>query len=120
MEFYIEKKHVSRKNRVCECCGGGIAIGDVYWRETGKYEGYFFSRALHDICHGMEILYCNDIDTEFSWDDVNDHARETVCYDCEHGFYHEDDEGFVECPYINEKTCPRWVEKFSSAKEIQS
>lgn len=45
MSFYSEQhiKH-SRKAHTCSLCGKEIPVGDPYVRETGKYDGDFFSR----------------------------------------------------------------------------
>ena len=96
-EFYNEKQHTARKEHICEMCGGVIKVGEKYWNEVGKYNGEFFSRALHDICHKMEREFCCEVDTEFSWDDITEYIQETYCTKCCHYFVNEDKEDYTEC-----------------------
>lgn len=83
MEFYSERKSIARKVHTCELCGGKISPGETYYRETGKWDGDFFSRALHAHCHFMEQDYCCEVDNEFSWDDITDYIADTYCCDYE-------------------------------------
>lgn len=99
MEFYSESEHRAIKEHVCACCNRKINPGDMYFRESGKWCGDFFTRALHPSCHFMEVKYCNDIDNEFSWDGVTDHIQDVICGECEHAACHDDLPGWKECPY---------------------
>lgn len=118
MEFYSEKHVTARKAHICEMCKETIPVGTPYWRESGKFNGDFFSRSLHDHCHGMEAEYCTEVDTEFSWDEIIDYIAEKHCQNCEHSYLHEDKEGWTECPYMDVTEC-RKLRKLYQCKEIE-
>lgn len=105
MEFYNEKWATATKQHNCECCGKEIKIGERYHKESGKYDGEFFSRALCSNCAEIEADYCANIDNEFLWDEIIDYARDTFCVNCQHKEKDEDgdcDYLLGECPYIKE------------------
>lgn len=106
MEFYSERQVTARKPHVCEMCGGKIVPGEAYYRENGKWEGDFFSRALHTHCHLMEMEYCCEVDNEFSWDDIADYIADTYCCDCEHAACNDDRDDWTECEY-HVTDCPK-------------
>lgn len=107
MEFYSETHITARKEHVCELCGEIIHIGEAYWRESGKFEGDFFSRCLHEHCHEMEREYCEEVDTEFSWDCITDHVADKHCISCEHSGTRDDEEGWTDCPYTSVTECKK-------------
>ncbi|MGN1338831.1 MAG: hypothetical protein ACI4WS_00930 [Oscillospiraceae bacterium] len=100
MEFYSESKHRSRKKRFCELCGRVINAGDYYYSERGKFEGEFFSRDMHVHCHNIEQEFCNEVDNEFSWDQITDYIQDNYCTNCEN--WEERDCFVTECPKIIE------------------
>ena len=114
-EFYDEHQHTARKEHICEMCGGVINVGEKYWNEVGKYEGEFFSRALHNICHQMEREFCSEVDCEFSWDEITEYIQETYCTKCPHHWRHEDEDDYVECTTTVHK-CP-FIRKAMEADE---
>lgn len=109
MEFYSEAKVTARKEHVCEMCGGKILPGEVYYRENGKWEGEFFSRALHVQCHLIETDYCCEVECEFSWDSLMDYAQDEFCSGCEHAACNDDIEGWTECTH-SVTDCPKILE----------
>jgi hypothetical protein len=109
MEFYDESKHKSRKERVCEMCGGPIHVGDYYYSERGKFNGEFFSRDMHVHCHNMEQDFCDKIDNEFSWEQIIDYIQDAYCYKCDKS---------EDCN-ICISDCPILKTKFSDQEEPQ-
>jgi hypothetical protein len=105
MEFYSESSHVARKPHVCEMCCGTIHPGERYYRENGKWEGEFFTRALHEHCHLMEADYCSEVDNEFSWDEIIDYISDIYCRKCPHSPCHDDLPDWTECEY-SVTSCP--------------
>lgn len=82
MEFYNESKHVSQKERMCELCFNKINVGEEYWSERGKYEGIFFTRALHNKCHDIEVECRNIIEDELDYEDIMDYIENKYCNKC--------------------------------------
>ncbi len=118
MEFYSERICTARKQHECEMCGKPIKAGEVYGRETGKFYGDFFSRALHVHCQNMEHEYCQNVDTEFSWDAITDYIQESECYKCEHSAQRDDEPDWTECEYSTVCECPKLIEKYGGAEEL--
>lgn len=112
MEFFSESRHKSRKERTCEMCGGDIHTGEYYYSERGKFNGEFFSRDMHVCCHNMESEFCEEVDNEFSWDEILDYVREKHCGNCEHAACNDDREDWEECPYGWITECPKIMEKY--------
>ena len=104
-EFFSERLLKSQKEHICEMCNKKINLGNYYYRESGKWDGGFFSRALHVQCHLMEVDYCTEVDCEFSWDDIVDYIAAEYCSVCEHSPQREDEEGWTECK-DDIYTCP--------------
>lgn len=100
MEFYSESENKARKEYTCELCKKTIRQGERYFRETGKFNGCFFDRALHTQCHLMEADYCYNVDCEFTWDDITEYIIDEYCSRCE--CREADDCQFLvtECPKI--------------------
>lgn len=100
MSFYSEQhiKH-SRKAHTCSLCGKEIPVGDPYVRETGKYDGDFFNRTVHTHCHYMEVQFCSEVDSEFTWDDILDYFVYEYCDTCPHSWQNDYLPNYVECPY---------------------
>ena len=116
MEFYSESKHKSSKERICELCGMVINKGDYYYSERGKFEGEFFSRDMHVHCHNMEYEFCEEVDNEFSWDEITDYIQDKYCSECEHAACNDDQEDWAECDfYVTE--CPKLVKQFSDKED---
>ena len=106
IELWNESMPKARREHKCECCGGAIKRGDKYKREWGKYDGEFFTRALHLRCAAFERVYCANVENEFTWDDIDDYIRDVYCPQCPH--YDEDDgctstEGIYDCAYLGER-----------------
>lgn len=96
MEFYNVTTPKARKRHVCEACGRVIEVGETYQRETGKWEGDFFSRAQCLDCANVMDYWTTHLATEneFDYDGVQDDIREKFCYDCAHGWHSGEDD----CP----------------------
>ena len=109
MEFYSEAMVKARKRHVCEMCGKDIQPGELYYRENGKWEGDFFSRALHVQCHLMEMDYCAEVECEFTWDSIEYYIDDAYCCDCVHSTRNEDMDGWTDCPY-RVTDCPKILE----------
>lgn len=106
MEFYSETCQTARKEHFCEMCGKKIKPGETYFRENGKWDGCFFSRALHVQCHLLECDYCAEVDNEFTWTGITDWAFDVYCDECEHSPRFDDQEGWTDCTeYVT--TCPK-------------
>ena len=108
MEFWNERTPKARKEHTCALCGGKIIRGEKYARETGKWYGDFFTRALHLRCAAFEREYCPNVDNEFTWDDIDEYIREVHCPKCPH--YDEEEgctvnESIYKCAYLEEKFC---------------
>lgn len=116
MEFYNESKHKSRKKRVCELCGHVINVGDYYYSERGKFEGYFFSRDMHVHCHYIESEFCSEVDDEFSWEEITDYIQDNYCRDCEHAACNDDRDDWTECNYFVTE-CPKLIKQFSGEED---
>ena len=96
MEFYTCKFSKARKPHKCHICGLEIAPGELYYRESGMWEGDFFDRCTCKVCDRARQEYL-DTSTENEYDDwsISDNVKETLCYgrkkagkcedDCDHG-----------------------------------
>lgn len=105
MEFYNESHPRARKVHKCEACRREIKPGEVYCRQTGKWEGDFFSRAWCSDCELVMEYYFNRLssESEFDYDDVEYALQEAFCYGCEHGQRQKDDcerKSLWHCPTI--------------------
>lgn len=113
LEFYDDTYiHSARKPHICEYCKDTINPGESYYQEKGKFDGEFFCRSLHPVCHGMEVEFCSEIDNEFCWDEITDYVKDSVCWNCIHSIKNEDADGWTECPYKILQDCPQIIEKF--------
>jgi hypothetical protein len=117
MEFYSERISTARKQHRCEMCGKAIEIGETYGRESGKFYGDFFTRALHIHCQNMEHEYCNEVDSEFTWDAITDYIQDIFCYDCEHSARRDDEPEWTDCPYMTVCECPKVIENYSGIEK---
>lgn len=107
MEFYSETHLIARKEHRCEMCDEAIPVGTAYWRETGKFDGEFFTRRIHEHCYEMMTEYCAEVDTEFFWDDITAYVAEKHCETCEHSALYDEEEGWTECPYFDVTECEK-------------
>lgn len=107
MEFYREKKQTARLEHVCAMCSWAIEEGTKYYRENGKYNGRFFSRCLHIHCHNMECEYCDEVDNEFSWEDIVEYIEDKYCSICEIS---------EECR-MHVSICPKLIKQFSDKED---
>lgn len=100
LEFFNESTHRSRKERVCECCGKTIQVGETYTNQRGKYEGDFFARDLCLPCEAILDSFCRNVDNEFAWDEVAEYAQNCVCWSCQK--YADDccDAPTLQCPIV--------------------
>lgn len=116
MEFYNEKIVTARTEHKCECCGKTIAVGEKYCRQNGKWEGDFFSRAYCITCDGVVGDYCCEVDNEFDYEAVADHAQEKFCQNCPNRNRDTDEECelfVISCPKVIEY----YKQRFDKAKE---
>ncbi len=111
MEFYDERSLTAKKQHTCELCGQEIKPGERYFRETGKWCGEFFSRALHEHCHFMEVEYCAEVDNEFTWTEIMEYVADVYCRKCPHHPSHDDLPDWTDCNRIV-TDCPRIKELF--------
>lgn len=80
--------------------------GEKYYRESGKWEGEIFSRALHTHCYLMEKEYCCEVDNEFTYDEILDYIAETYCGGCGHAACNEGRDDYTECEHLV-TDCPK-------------
>lgn len=80
MSFWNSRKLKARKEHKCMYCRKGIAIGEMYWRETGTFENDFNDYCLDEICKNAVAKF-HDSGDELGWlfDDLTE-------------------EGVLECP----------------------
>lgn len=104
MDFYNSTFNKARKVHECECCGRLIEKGQHYFRQRGKFYGEFFDRCICIICEGVMNDFCSEVENEFSYDQLHDHAQYACCDYCG---LHEDD-----CPYECRMNCPKVIQKF--------
>jgi len=84
MEFFTDKIHKARKVHKCELCCQKISIGENYHRQSGKYEGDFFDRCLHDHCENIISTFCSENhESEYSPDWIVDWLSDLYCHSCE-------------------------------------
>jgi len=107
MEFWREQTLKARKPHKCEMCGGEIKPGEKYNRELGKFDGAFFTRALHIRCAEFEADFCSYGECEFMWDEIYDFIVDKNCRVCPH-FDSEDGDcrnghDIYNCPLLTEK-----------------
>lgn len=106
MDFYNSRKHIAKKEHICEMCGEKINVGEKYYRQSGKFDGEFFDRKLHIHCGNMMEEFCGEVDNVFSWDEVTDYIQDNYCFDCKGKEYLE------ECD-LNVTSCPKIKKLFS-------
>lgn len=103
MEFYSESRYKSRKERTCECCNSKINIGDNYSNQRGKWEGEFFQRDLCLTCANAISVFCSEVDDEFDYSEIEEDARERVCYDCDKNYDETcEEECAMRCPKVKQ------------------
>ena len=104
LEFMSSSSPIARKSHRCEACGGEIKPGEQYIRESGKWEGAFFTRAWCQSCNRVMQFYFTHlaVEQEFDYDDVLYDLSEHFCSKCDHGSNREDDceESIWHCPII--------------------
>ena len=97
MEFYTEKMVKARKQHRCHICGCEISIGEVYSRESGKYDGAFFDRCTCGDCYNHRDEYCSEVEPEYDDWAICDYLQEAYCLrictdeemgDCERNVWH--------------------------------
>lgn len=105
MEFYNERFYTAKKDYTCDCCNNPIKASDKYWRQVGKFDGHFFTRALHERCAKLVNEYCSLVDNEWGdWSDIYYFGVEEFCSSCP---YWDDDES--ECTVnLDIFTCPQF------------
>lgn len=84
MEFYTENIRRAKKSHKCDLCGNQISIGEKYHRQSGKYDGEFFDRCLHERCNNIISTYCKE-NNEQEYDEwsIEDWLSDSYCYCCE-------------------------------------
>lgn len=62
----------ARKARACPECRGEIAVGQAYCRETGRWEGDFYTRIRCMPCHAFVERYVASMraNSSLNWDEV--------------------------------------------------
>lgn len=83
-EFHDVTKPKARKQHRCEECGRTIAVGQVYERCSGKFDGDFYSTKTCLPCAEIaEAFYCEGRITGNLWDDMEDVMDQltTSCFD---------------------------------------
>lgn len=50
MNFYRDEKPIAKKAHVCDWCRKRIEIGELYYRQCGKWDGDFFTAKYHIKC----------------------------------------------------------------------
>lgn len=85
LEFYTDRVYKAKKVHKCDLCGHEIVIGEKYHRQSGKYEGDFFDRCIHEHCNNIITEFCSkNNENEYSPDWIVDWLSDLYCYDCEH------------------------------------
>ena len=86
MEFYFSRiVKLSKKPHQCFVCNSIISAGSRYVRESGKYQGEFFSRCSCISCysHVTEHLRASG-ENEFDIDGIVEDVQERFCLHCDH------------------------------------
>ena len=123
MEFFTSKIVTAKRQHTCEACGTTIAIGEKYRKETGKWEGDFFSRAWCSDCSNIMDYYFDFLTTECEFDywEVQDNICEKFCYPCKHGMENDDDcpqeYDFWHCPSIQQQIKQAYASKQTIIRE---
>lgn len=93
MEFFNDTRNVARKPHKCEACGRTIEAGELYRRQSGKWEGDFFTRAWCCDCEAIMEYYFEHIamESEFDYWEVQDEIADRFCHACPHGGNGDDD-----------------------------
>ena len=104
MEFISTTNPMAKKVHKCEACGVEINPGERYRRDSGKWEGEFFTRAWCAKCERVLNYYFDflSVEQEFDYDDVLYDMADHFCCSCEHGTNGEDDceQSIWHCPII--------------------
>jgi hypothetical protein len=83
LDFFTDLTPKAKKEHKCEMCRGVILPGEKYHRQSGKYDGEFFDRKLHNSCNNIITTYCSENgESEFEYDGIDDWLRDVYCYDC--------------------------------------
>ena len=86
LEFYTDVVRKARKVHKCNLCYQSILAGEQYHRQSGKYEGEFFDRCIHEHCNSIISAFCKENnEQEYSEDWIIDWLGYKYCYGCEHG-----------------------------------
>ena len=114
MEFYVEFEHKARKMHKCEVCNKTIYPGTEYVRQTGKFDGEFFTRAWHKDCskvmrYHFDFLSCGD---EFDYDDVYYDLQDDLCRSCALSHWENDacNEDLWHCGRIHQMITDKYEE----------
>jgi hypothetical protein len=84
LEFYTDNVHKARKVHKCDLCYQEISVGEQYHRQSGKYEGEFFDRCIHNHCEKIIATFCKEHnENEYSPDWIEDWLSDNHCYSCE-------------------------------------
>lgn len=127
MEFYNERHPRARKVHTCEACRREIRPGEVYCRQTGTWEGDFFSRAWCSDCELVMSYFFDRLAAEdvFDYDEVEYAMQEEICYSCEHSQWKKNDcteKSIWHCPIIL-KGCEGFYEQrraYCTGKEARA
>lgn len=76
----------------------------------------FSAGDMHVHCHNMESEYCDEVDNEFSWDEITDYIQDKYCRDCEHSPLNDQLENWEECDYYI-TNCPKLIKLFSDMED---
>ena len=84
MEFYTDNVYKARKVHKCDLCNQEIIIGEKYHRQSGKYEGDFFDRCIHEHCNNIITAFCKENkENEYDEWSIKDWLSDLYCYGCE-------------------------------------
>lgn len=98
MEFYTEKHIKARKLHKCHICRRNIEVGELYSRESGKFEGDFFDRCTCSMCYGIRSENFSE-SNEYEYDTYSllDFIESGFCSGCE---YKQNCNGVFNCPRV--------------------
>ena len=87
LEFYYHKIKKAHKQHDCEMCGQKIEVGENYSYASGKYDGEFFERKLHQKCEDVlnEVLLDTG-ENEFDYEMIQEWWKEEKCEKCKHRY----------------------------------
>lgn len=86
--FYNNTYPKARKEHICNICGEKIKVGEKYARQTGKFDGEFYSDSYCLDCEAVRNAYFRYLMLEKNTDEycndwqINDWVYDTWCEEC--------------------------------------